>query len=195
MKRNILIVAFVQVLLLCGMVAAKQYTLNTGEPILLETQPIDPRSLFRGDYVRLNYAVSNLSLEELGGDDNFERHDDAWVVLEKDGDEAFGYHKPVSVHHEKPESGLAIKGKVQFVRSTTWDPEAGTSIPRASLAMRYGIENYFVPENTGRELEIRRQADGQENRVDIRVAVDSFGKAGIKAVLVNGEERYVERLF
>lgn len=190
MNRNILIVAFVQVLLLSGMVAAKQYTLNTGEQILLETQPIDPRSLFRGDYVRLDYTISTLPLDELGGDNTFERHDDAWVALEKHGE----YHKPVAVYHEKPEGVLAIKGRVEFIRNSTWNPETQTSTPDTSLVTRYGIENYFVPEDTGRELEIRWSEQG-EKRVDIRVAVDNFGKAGIKAVLVNGEERYVESLF
>jgi hypothetical protein len=61
--------------------SGEQWTLETGVPVLLETQPIDPRSLFRGDYVRLNYTVSDLDLDVLSGEDEFRRHDDVYVVL------------------------------------------------------------------------------------------------------------------
>ncbi|HEX6927707.1 MAG TPA: GDYXXLXY domain-containing protein [Gammaproteobacteria bacterium] len=193
MKRNIIIVALLQVLFLCGMVAAKQYTLETGEPVLLETQPIDPRSLFRGDYVRLDYAINNINLDAVAGDDAFERHDDVYVVLEKDGP----YHRPVAVYNNEPAASgetVVIRGRVRAVSDRRWNPETRKMEQVPNVTVRYGIENYFVPEGTGRELELRWR-DGEEKRVDIRVAVDRFGKAGIKAVLVNGEERYVETLF
>ena len=191
MKRNILIVALVQALFLCGMVAAKQYTLNVGEPVLLETQPIDPRSLFRGDYVRLNYGINSLALDELAGDDEFQRHDAVFVVLASDGT----YHQPVSVHHEMPESdGTVIKGKISHVQGGRWNPDTQQREDGRFLNVKYGIENYFVPEGTGRELELRFSEQG-EKRIDIRVAVDGRGNSGIKAVLVNGEEKYVETLF
>jgi len=190
MNRRILIVALVQLLLLCGMVGAKQYTLNTGEQILLETQPIDPRSLFRGDYVRLNYTINSLALEELVGDDIFAQHDTVWVVLRKDGE----YHQPVSAHNRKPDTGhVVIKGTVRNANVSRWNAETQSTEPFLRLDVKYGIENYFVPEGTGRELELRWR-DDEEKRVDIRVAVDSAGKSGIKAVLVNGEARYVETL-
>jgi uncharacterized membrane-anchored protein len=57
--------------------------------------------------------------------------------------------------------------------------------------VRYGIENYFVPEGEGRALE----QPEEDEEVTILVAVDRYGNAGIKAVLVNGEVRYEERLF
>lgn len=56
--------------------------------------------------------------------------------------------------------------------------------------MHYGIENYYVTEGTGGELE--RPADNA--KVAVRVAVDRFGGAGISAILLNGKERYVEKL-
>lgn len=185
MKRNLAIVALIQTLFLGGMVAAKQYTLSTGEQILLQTEPIDPRSLFRGDYVRLNYSINTLNPRVLAGDDTFERHDWVYVVLEPTG----VYHSPVAVHHAKPEpeaGQVVIKGRVAYRMRAD---NAGNG----PLRLSYGIENYFVPEGTGRELELR-WTDEQDKRVDIRVAVDAAGNAGIKAVLVNGEERYVETL-
>lgn len=191
MNRRIMMVTAIQFLLLCGMVAPKQYTLNTGEQVLLETEPVDPRSLFRGDFVRLNYSISSLALDELAGDDEFQRHESVYVVLEKAGD----YHQPVSVHREMPAlDAPVIKGTIRYVQGSRWNQATQQHENGRFLDVKYGIENFFVPEGTGRELELRWN-DPEDKRVDIRVAVDRFGKSGIKAVLVNGEERYVESLF
>jgi uncharacterized membrane-anchored protein len=48
---RIVILIALQTTALLGMVGIKQYTLSTGTPIVLKTEPIDPRSLFQGDYV------------------------------------------------------------------------------------------------------------------------------------------------
>lgn len=189
MMGRIIIVLAIQTVALAVMVGNKQYTLNTGAQILLETMPVDPRSLFRGDYVRLNYTISTLDLDELEGEDQFNRHDSVYVTL-KQGDI---YHEPVAVWHQFPEveaAQLVIKGEVKYINKQQWNSDLDRYEPVTILSVRYGIENYFVPEGEGLILE--RQRDG---KVDIRVAVDSRGNAGIKAVLVNGAERYVERLF
>jgi uncharacterized membrane-anchored protein len=188
MMTRIIIALVIQTALLGGMVGMKQYTLNTGQQILLETEPIDPRSLFRGDYVRLNYVISNLEIEELDGDKDFKRHDEVFVTLQQQGD----YWQAHAVQHQRPAvdpGRVIIKGKIKYVSNTRWNRETRTSEPVKNIRLRYGIENYFVPEGEGRGLE-RRDA----GKVDIRVAVDKYGNIGIKAVLVNGEERYVESL-
>ncbi len=174
MKRiiGVSVVVLVQTLVLVAMIATKQWTLATGTEVALETAPIDPRSLFRGDYVRLNYAISRLSAEE-----DFTPGDEAYVLLRK-GDP---YWLFVAVRREPPPvppDHVLLKGEVRSARGSRID-------------IRYGIESYFIPEGEGRELE--RPEPGAE--ISILIAVDRFGNAGIKAVLVNGEPRYVERLF
>jgi uncharacterized membrane-anchored protein len=42
-------------------VSQKEELLSNGQLILLELAPVDPRSLIQGDYMRLNYAISNTS--------------------------------------------------------------------------------------------------------------------------------------
>jgi len=66
-----------QVLLLTSVIAFKQYTVWTGDTVILRVQPRDPRDLFRGDYVRLSFTISQLDLNELGGDDYFGYDDTA----------------------------------------------------------------------------------------------------------------------
>lgn len=175
------LVVALQTLALVAMVGMKQWTLATGKPIVLETRPIDPRSLFRGDYVRLGYAIGCLDPVALEGDDKFKAHERIYVLLREEGP----YWQPVSMHHERPELGdgqVAIKGEV---KSFYCNGEV------THLDTRYGIENYFVPEGEGLALE----RPENEEVLSILLAVDDRGNAGIKAVLMDGKVRYEERLF
>ena len=36
--------------------------------MISKTRPVDPRDLFRGDYVILNYEISNVNLEDVPSD-------------------------------------------------------------------------------------------------------------------------------
>ena len=188
--RRTLLVTVILTAALAGMIARKQYTLATGTPILLETQPVDPRSLFRGDYVQLSYSINALQPSKLGGDDSFLPNDRIYVVLQQ----RERYWHPVSVHSDRPrqaDGAVVIAGRVSRVDPFRTDPASDAAARTAVVHVRYGIEEYFVPEGEGRELE--RPAAGR--RVDLRIAVDRFGNAGIQAVLINGEERYRETLF
>ncbi len=184
---RLLIIVVIQTLVLAGMIAKRQWTLATGTPVVLETQPIDPRSLFRGDYVIFNYDISRLNLTELDGDDEFERHDSIYVVLEP-GDP---YWRARAVYREPPPGQLALRGRVQYAGEQWWNPETQTSEEVRHVRVRYGIEDYFVPEGEGRVLE--RPVQGEV--ISLRVAVDRFGNGAIQALLINGVERYRETLF
>ena len=51
---GIILIVAIQSLLLVFMILNRQSILLSDNVVVLETRPIDPRSLFRGDYVRLN---------------------------------------------------------------------------------------------------------------------------------------------
>ncbi len=190
---KIALLTLVQVAALVAMIADKQWTLNTGTPVVLQTEPVDPRSLFMGDYARLAYLISRLRLDGEGaidGDKDFKRHDMVWVAIQPGTDGA----KAVAVHHQRSAIApglLALKGEVQYLNDNTWDRTSNKSIKQRTLGVRYGIEQYYVPEGTGRQVE--RPQGGE--KVSIRVAIDARGKAGILAVLFDGRERYRETLF
>lgn len=190
---KIMLLVAVQVAALAAMIADKQWTLNTGTPVVLQTEPVDPRSLFMGDYARLAYSISRLRLDgetALGGDKDFKRHDTVWVALKPDPDGA----KAVSVHHQRNAIApglLALKGEVQHLNENEWDRTTNKSVKQRTLQVRYGIEQYYVQEGTGRQIERPRGGE----KVAILVAIDERGKAGILAVLFDGRERYRETLF
>jgi len=185
---RIALIIVLQSVALIAMVGMKQYTLTTGTLIVLKTRPIDPRSLFRGDYVRLNYDISRLSLNELQGEKDFKQGDTIYVVVHKEGE----FWTAQAAYHLLPKTTddqVAIKGEVKYAYGNCGrNPQEKDCI---SVQVKYGVENYFVPEGEGRDLE--RPSAGEA--VTIQLAVDRYGNAAIKAVLVNGVPRYVEKVF
>ena len=179
--KAILIIVVVLTLTLVGMVAKKQYTLNTGSLIVLETMPVDPRSLFRGDYVRLNYGINRLNTSQFPLLHELKEHDSVFVALKKQGE----FWQPATVS----KSMLELKDGMVIIKGSINSPSRGGSNPQVSI--KYGIENYFVPEGEGRALEKFRN----QRQLSMQIAVDSFGNAGIKAVLLDGQPIYVESLF
>src|SRR5581483_692780 len=64
---SLAILAFAQTGVLAYMVADRVTLLRSGRTITLPIIPVDPRDLFRGEYVRLGYAVSTVPLRQLEG--------------------------------------------------------------------------------------------------------------------------------
>ncbi len=88
--------------------------LRTGTEIVLKTRPIDPRSLFRGHYVRLEYEVGRIKTDRVRVSGKFKRHDPVFVRLEPGPD---GYWGAVSVQKTPPRknTGLYLSGSVYRV--------------------------------------------------------------------------------
>ena len=70
---RLLILALVQTAVLAALIGFRQWTLETGTPVVLAIRPVDPRSLFQGDYVQLSYEIGHLRIDRLAGDDDLER--------------------------------------------------------------------------------------------------------------------------
>jgi uncharacterized membrane-anchored protein len=155
------VVVALQVLGLLGFVGVREVAMRTGREVVLETAPVDPRDVFRGDYVVLRYEISTVSAC------CFDVGDTVYVSLEPRGD----VWQATDVGDTLPtvDAGPYIRGRV-----TRADRVQG----RPSLDVEYGIESYFVPEGTGREIE---QARGT---LRVVVVVDGWGTAQIKSLLL-----------
>lgn len=99
--------------------------------------------------------------------------------------------RPRAVFHEPSPGQGALRGRVQYAGEQWGNPETGKTEAVRHVGMRYGIEDYFVPEGEARKLE-RPAAD---EVVALGVAVDRFGNGAIQSLLINGVERYRETLF
>jgi uncharacterized membrane-anchored protein len=76
-----------------------------------------------------------------------------------------------------------LKGHIGYVSA------AGRDTPEQAR-VRYGIESFFVPEGTGRELETLVR----DRKLSALIAVDADGNAGIKGLVVDGTRIYEEPL-
>jgi uncharacterized membrane-anchored protein len=127
--------------------------LTFGQEIRLSTEPADPRDLFRGDYVTLNFSIERLGKDLLAETDwqaitkasalkakAHEAH--AYVLLEPDKDEIW---RAVNITAQPPASGVYLRAHLG----------GDTNIGGAELALDYGdyLKRYYVRENTGRDLE------------------------------------------
>src|SRR4051812_430578 len=72
-RKILLITAAVQLLILLGMIALRVVPLITGQTVLVRVVPVDPRDLFRGDYVTLSYDFSRIQPDRVEGLSAMER--------------------------------------------------------------------------------------------------------------------------
>jgi uncharacterized membrane-anchored protein len=119
MRTRFIIIVLLQILLLTGIIAYRQYWVSTGERIMLRTEPVDPRDIFRGDYVVLTYEISNLDLTALGSNEKFSSKERIYVVMEKDPDGTF---RPVSVSRTVPAGRKFIQGRAGYEQQASrWE--------------------------------------------------------------------------
>lgn len=172
MRRKIWFVAAValQIVILLVMIGMKWSTLTYGTKIMLKTLPVDPWDPLRGDYVILNYEISQLDLKKLPADSKkYNSNETVYVGLTQKG----RYWEAGSVSHLRPQNGtLAIKGTVG------WYDEYGNK-----LFVNYGIDSYYVPQHQGKDLE-RRSGAGLE----AEVSVDKRGDSALSKIFYNGKE-------
>jgi uncharacterized membrane-anchored protein len=154
-------VAF-QLVVLVWMIVVPANVLLTGQTVLLRTRPVDPRDLFRGDYVILSYDFSSIPPDVAGRLNRGEQElQDIYVTLQPEEDGLHWLASDYSLY--KPEGVLFIKGRV-----SRWN--------RAE----FGIESYFVQEGKGLEYEkaIRDQ------KLSAEVAIDAEGTAALKNLII-----------
>lgn len=165
-----------QVALITGIILFKVTTLATGMEVLLRVEPVDPRDLLRGDYLALQYNISTISTQEVPVE--YVPRTGTWVyVLLRPAEN--GYWIPWRVQTTKPKDSrfVFIKGRVVEKR------KVGDGNRYTLLRIRYGIENYFIPE--GRGSEFASLSRGKE--ILAKVVVDVNGNAILKQILIDGK--------
>lgn len=154
-----------QVAVLLGMIGMKAATLIAGETILLRVRPVDPRDLFRGDYVILSYDFSRpsnivgLSSRAFGGESAGRI---VYVPLTKEPGSSNHWHAG-QVTTTRPAGGVFLQGRL----TGGWTVECG-------------IESYFVQEGKGRMYEDAIRA----GRLYAEIAVNSDGQAVLKGLKI-----------
>ena len=159
-------VVLAQLIVLAGELGYCLYPHITGKEVLLATAPVDPRSLFRGQYVRLSFEISRISVSffDQKERESLEVGDTVYVVLK----EHDGVYKASSASSSKPSGTTYIAGTVSRL---------GGSI----VNVRYGLEAYFANPERAKELETQRweRRGTRDGRSVVRVRLARNGQAAL----------------
>lgn len=162
--------AAAQVLVLLGIAALAWATAGQGQVVRLRTRPLDPRDALYGDYVRLNYAISDLA-------PGLWRGPGARPDFSQGGHPVFVRLVPAGaawaatgIYGSRP---AASPGTEAILPATVEGQWAGT------VHLRYGFERLYLPEGTGPRLEA---AARDTTGLLVRVAVAPWGSVRLLGV-------------
>lgn len=149
-----------QLIVLLGMTSLRAYALWRGDVYYVHVQPVDPRDLFRGDYVILSYPFSRLPTE-LWGHPQAQAGRDIYVELVPEGD---GKHwRANRFHFDPPRHGPYLHGP--YLRGKIGPGR-----------IEYGIESFYVQEGQGR----RYEEAVRSRRLTAEIAVAPNGQASLR---------------
>ena len=180
-----LAVAF-QILVVAAMAFSREWILATGEPYVLQTAPVDPRDIFRGDYVRLEYLFSHVPVQQLDEEileQGLVKGQKVYLSLTRDIN---GVTQGGRLSLSPPAAESYLTG-----RSTEHWPyrryrrkaiENRRLEELRAVSVKYGIEQYYVEQGAGREMEeIRGSRDSYQVPMLIHAGISASGEAVIRS--------------
>jgi len=190
--------ALVPFLLLAGMAADQVRVVASGARVLVPVVPVDPMSLFSGEYARLSFEFSRMDEERLAAlgfrydATPLRKGDRVWIVLSPDAE---GSWHPVrlSVTPATPVPGkeVSIRGEVRHfhafqapVYDNVTKRRTGEKKRHALLEIRTGLESFFVPQGEAESIERAARKGG----VSAEIAVLPGGRAAVRALFAGRRE-------
>ena len=142
----------------------------TGKTVVLEVQPVDPYSILSGYYATLGFDISRVDAFP-NARQGFSDGARLYAIVEKGDD---GTWKPISLEQELPanlpDNRAALLGRINHG------------------AIRYGIEEFYIP-----EAQRHRIAEDLSRNVDkarVEIKVDRSGHAALERLRI--EDRIYE---
>lgn len=150
-------------------VATQEHALATGKVILLETQRVDPRDLLRGDYLILNYKISTVpgKLFSPPVKNDLAPGTKIYVALVPGANGFYTITRASTNEFVPSPDEVLLAGKSD---NPWWNATNAVHVI-------YGIENYYVAENTGNPV----------GKLTVQVAAPASGRPAIKQVFLDGK--------
>lgn len=181
---RIALLALGMILVILAMVATYARDLNGGSEITLETEPVDPRSLFLGHYATLGYAINRLE-GDLIGEHCYAANDAIFVTLEPD---AGGEWRATRASAQMPADGFA-EARVTLRGRVLW----GSACPAETTEAGKAAAETASPEATEPAAEATAPGETSDLAVEAEPAEEPPLEAdlGIRQTWVNyGIEQY-----
>jgi len=171
MKLKLLILVLaLQSAWLLGTVAVQEHAFATGKVIQLETVRVDPRDLLRGDYLILNYKISDVPTNLFAPPVNKDLPAGTRIyVALAPATNQFYIVARASTNELVPAGGeVVLRGQSAWTR---WNA------PTNSIHVEYGLERFYVAEGTGNPT----------GKLTAQVVVPASGRGRVKEVFVDGK--------
>ncbi|WGI26233.1 GDYXXLXY domain-containing protein [Halomonas alkaliantarctica] len=136
-KRNrwiIVLATFVVLAVVNWAIWQKERHLAEGEIVYLELAPVDPRSLMQGDYMALNFALSNQIQSALFQQDEVQQASNGYVVVRLDDQHI--------AHFQRLDNGTALG-----------DEERRLRYRLRNAQVRFATDAFFFQEGHGERYE------------------------------------------
>jgi uncharacterized membrane-anchored protein len=161
------LVVLLQCVWMLGTAFVQERALAKGKIIVLETRPVDPRDLLRGDYVMLNYKISDVprNVFSLPSGGEVSVGTVVYVGLKAHG-QFFEVNRASLERFSADADEVVLKG-----RSASWWG------PTNSVHVAYGLERYYVGEGKG----------NPHGKLTVQVAVPDSGQGRIREVFIDGK--------
>ena len=201
-----------QLLLFLALFLTNFIVVADSQEVALKLKPVDPRDLFRGDYLILNYDINTIETNSYNNSQTFSRGDTVYIGLNlspaSNGSKApnayFAYN---GIYDSKPElnsnqgfygpdqsfnPAIFIKGTVEsaklYDRNANYDTEYNGKYPsyyyqKDVYTINYGIEQYFIPEGSGNQSELN-----SANASGIVKINRNTGEARVDRVEIDGQK-------
>lgn len=178
-----LAIAF-QIAVVATMAISREWILANGTPYTFQTAPIDPRDIFRGDYVRLDYLFASVSAAQLDRqvtEQGLRKGQKVYLALSLNEN---GVARGERLYLSPPEGAPYLLGRVRYewpYRGYLERPEnARPKMALTPVAVKYGIEQYYVEQGSGLVMEERR---GGRNGFQLPMLIHTKVSAGGEAVI------------
>jgi uncharacterized membrane-anchored protein len=164
----LLAAAAFQVIFLVAMIGLRVTPLLAGDTIFVRVVPLDPRDLFRGDYVVLSYDFSRVPPAGIEGlEESYGQHEQQWLGLpvyvtlvpEPDGK----HWRAEKFSISQPTSGKYLRGRI-------------TGPGR----LEFGIEAYYLQEGQGSTYEEAMR----DHRLAAEIAVTADGHVALRGLRI-----------
>jgi len=216
MKKLFYAIIILQILFLVVEATTSEMELRRGRMVLLKVVPVDPRSLFMGNYLDLDYEISRIDLSQIKLPISEKQliYDGAidviYVGLRPGAINSrplslsmhfLGNKDPNIVHLKgrgwiEPETRLPTRAEpIEALDAARIEPEKPRFpkqkpilIQKRMLIMDYGMDRYYIPESKQDEAaNIFQVRNGRHPAVAAEVIVTQKGKGLIRRILVDGK--------
>lgn len=154
-NKAFLLAVLIPLLILLAMTIKPQATLLYGQEILLETKAYDPTDLFRGDYVAVSFAISDIPKSKVTLPIDKVSNKNLYVSLKQEGK----YYVVDQVSENKPKQGVYLRGKFQDTYNRNGEGD--------KFSVDYSLDKYFLEQGSGMALQQESRSGGLVGTVKV----------------------------